>query len=102
MERKKIVLCGSSLYKPQFEDAKLKLSLLGHKVYGLATYSKHDKIPLTDTQIDILKHLHKTKISECDEVYIIVVNSRIGISTRSEIEYAKLLSKKIRYLRYEC
>ncbi len=48
-----------------------------------------------------LDELHKRKIDLADEILIIDVNGYIGDSTKSEIEYAKSLNKKIRYLSKE-
>ena len=42
--------------------------------------------------------LHKRKIDISDEVFILNVGVYIGESTRSEIEYAKSISKPIKYL----
>ena len=47
---------------------------------------------------DILDELHFRKIDMCDEVFVINKDGYIGDSTRSEIEYAKKLGKKINYL----
>lgn len=41
---------------------------------------------------------HKRKIDMCDEVFILNVGGYIGDSTRSEIEYATLIGKPIKYL----
>jgi hypothetical protein len=49
-----------------------------------------DKLKLDD--------LHKRKIDLCNEVLVINVGGYIGESTRSEIEYATALGKRIRYL----
>lgn len=41
---------------------------------------------------------HKDKIALCDEIFVLNVGGYIGESTRSEIEYAKVLRKPIKYL----
>ena len=42
--------------------------------------------------------MHKRKIDIADEIFVINVGGYIGSSTRSEIEYAKLTGKTVRYL----
>lgn len=42
--------------------------------------------------------MHKRKIDMSDEIFVINVDGYIGDSTRSEIEYAKLCGKKIRFM----
>lgn len=42
--------------------------------------------------------LHKRKIDICDEVFVLNVGGYIGESTRSEIAYAKLIGKPVKYL----
>lgn len=46
-------------------------------------------------QID---ELHKRKIDMCDEVHVINISGYIGESTRSEIEYALDLRKRVKFL----
>lgn len=45
-----------------------------------------------------LDDLHKRKIEMADEVLILNVGGYIGSSTRSELEHAQKLGKKVRYL----
>jgi cell division protein FtsB len=45
-----------------------------------------------------LDELHKRKIDLADEVLILNVGGYIGESTRSELEYAQLLGKPVRFL----
>lgn len=42
--------------------------------------------------------LHKRKIDLCDEVFVLNVGGYVGQSTRSEIEYAYSIGKKVLYL----
>jgi hypothetical protein len=42
--------------------------------------------------------MHKRKIDMADEVFVINVGGYIGSSTRSEIEYAQVTGKTVRYL----
>ena len=45
-----------------------------------------------------LDEIHKAKIAEADLVFIVNQNGYIGESTRSEIDWARELDKKIEYL----
>ncbi len=56
-----------------------------------------DEGTLTKTK-EMLDDMHKRKIDMSDEIFVINVNGYIGESTRSEIEYAKSLGKKVNYL----
>ena len=47
---------------------------------------------------DYLDEVHKAKIADADIVFIINKDGYIGESTRSEIDWAEELNKKIEYL----
>ena len=53
---------------------------------------------LCQRQRRCLDDMHKHKIDMSDEIYVINPGGYIGDSTRSEIEYAKMHGKGIRYL----
>jgi len=57
---------------------------------------EHLQLP-ADTKVR-LDELHKRKIDLADEILVLNVGGYIGDSTRSEIEYATMLGKPIRYL----
>ena len=42
--------------------------------------------------------MHKRKIDMADEIFVVNVGGYIGSSTRSEIEYAHVTGKPVRYL----
>lgn len=46
----------------------------------------------------MLDDMHKAKIDMADEIFVINVDGYIGDSTRSEIEYAKMTGKAVRFL----
>nr|DAH62659.1 MAG TPA: protein of unknown function (DUF4406) [Caudoviricetes sp.] len=46
----------------------------------------------------MLDDMHKRKIDMADEIFVVNVGGYIGISTRSEIEYAEVHNKKVNYL----
>lgn len=52
---------------------------------------------LTKTKI-MLDDMHKRKIDLADEIFVINVGGYVGESTKSEIEYAKSIGKKVNYL----
>lgn len=53
---------------------------------------------ITDEVKIMLDDMHKRKIDLADEIYVINVCGYIGSSTKSEIEYATITGKKVRYL----
>ena len=57
--------------------------------YGWGTFTKTK---------EMLDDMHKRKIDLADEIFVINVGGYIGESTKSEIEYAKSMGKKINYL----
>jgi len=46
----------------------------------------------------MLDDMHKRKIDMADEIFVINVGGYIGSSTQSEIEYAKVTRKTVRFL----
>ncbi len=105
-DRPKIIcLCGSTRFKDAFTDAQLRETLAGKIVLTIGCNMKSDteifghltKPELNDIKVK-LDELHKRKIDLADEVLILNVGGYIGDSTRSELNYAKQLSKKITYL----
>jgi hypothetical protein len=56
-----------------------------------------DEGTLTKTK-EMLDDMHKRKIDMADEIFVINVGGYIGLSTRSEIEYAQATGKPVHYL----
>ena len=50
---------------------------------------------------EMLDDMHKRKIDIANEIYVINVGGYISSSTRSEIKYAKVTGKPVRYLEEE-
>ena len=103
--RPKIVcLCGSTRFKESFDEAAYHETMHGHIVLSVgffmhATGNRHgDGIGCTPEQKIKLDELHRRKIDLCDEILVLNVNGYIGDSTRSEINYAVMHGKPIRYL----
>ena len=103
---KVITLCGSTRFKDQFLEAQKRLTLEGNIVIsvGLFGHSGNNEVwenmdegTLTVTQA-MLDDMHKAKIDMSDEIFVINVGGYIGESTRSEIEYAEMTGKLIKYL----
>lgn len=94
-----ITLCGSTRFKDAFFEAQKRLTLEGNIVIsvGLFGHSGDEEVWTPGTK-EMLDDMHKRKIDMADEIFVINVGGYIGESTRSEIEYAKALGKKINYL----
>lgn len=95
MKKPEIVcICGSTKFEADWRKAELVLELAGYIVlsigFGLNIFSSRKKRELDE--------LHKRKIDICDWIYVLNVGGYIGRSTRSEINYAIELGKKVVYL----
>ena len=98
-----VCLCGSTRFGEAFQQANLRETLAGRIVLSTGSNSKSDTEllatgELTEEAKANLDGLHRHKIDLADEVLILNVGGYIGKSTRSEIEYAELKGKAIRYL----
>ena len=103
---KVITLCGSTKFKDEFLREQKRLTLEGNIVIsvGLFGHSGDSEVwegmsedTLTKTK-EMLDDMHKRKIDMADEIFVINVGGYIGTSTRSEIEYAQLHGKVVKYL----
>lgn len=103
---KVITLCGSTRFKDEFLKVQKDLTLKGNIVISVGLFGHSgdnevwenmDEGTLTKTK-EMLDDMHKRKIDMADEIFVINVNGYIGESTKSEIEYASKLRKKINYL----
>ena len=103
---KVITLCGSTRFKDEFMKAQKQLTLEGNIVISVGLFGhagdaevweNMDEGTLTKTK-EMLDDMHKRKIDMADEILVINVGGYIGSSTRSEIEYAKMTGKTVRYL----
>ena len=96
---KVITLCGSTRFKEAFLKVQKELTLRGNIVIsvGLFGHSGDDEVWTEGTK-EMLDDMHKRKIDMADEIFVINVDGYIGESTKSEIEYAKSLGKKVNYL----
>ena len=96
---KVITLCGSTRFKDAFLEAQKRLTLDGYIVIsvGLFGHSGDDEVRIEGIK-EMLDDMHKSKIDMADEIYVINVGGYIGVSTKSEIEYATANGKTVRYL----
>ena len=53
---------------------------------------------ITEDIKKMLDDMHKRRIDMTDEIFVINKNGYVGSSTKSEIEYAKKLGKKINFM----
>ena len=76
-----------------------RLTLEGNIVIsvGLFGHSGDEEVWLEKTKL-MLDDMHKRKIDLSDEIFVINVGGYIGSSTKSEIEYALMTNKAVRYL----
>ena len=96
---KVITLCGSTKFKEEFLEVQKQLTLQGNIVISVGLFGHSgDNEVWTEGMKEMLDDMHKRKIDMADEIFVINVNGYIGKSTKSEIEYAKQLNKKIKYL----
>jgi len=93
-----VCLCGSTKFKSSYEKAVLEESLKGSIVLSVICYNHADNINLTEEQKILADKLHKRKIEMAHEILVLNVGGYIGKSTQNEIEHARRLGKKIRYL----
>lgn len=64
---------------------------------GLFGHSGDDEVWKEGTK-EMLDDMHKRKIDMADYIFVVNVDGYIGQSTRSEIEYAESLGKRVEYL----
>ncbi len=96
---KVITLCGSTKFKDDFMREQKRLTLEGNIVIsvGLFGHSGDNEVWKENTK-EMLDDMHKRKIDMADEIFVINKNGYIGLSTKSEIEYAIKTGKKVFYM----
>lgn len=101
-----ITLCGSTRFKDEFMETQKRLTLEGNIVISVGLFGHSgdnevwenmDEGTLTKTK-EMLDDMYKRKIDMADEIFVINVGGYIGLSTRSEIEYAQATGKPVHYL----
>ncbi|MBR2527331.1 MAG: hypothetical protein IKE58_02520, partial [Blautia sp.] len=93
--------------KDAFMEAQKRLTLDGNIVISVGLFGHSgdsevwenmDEGTLTATKA-MLDDMNKAKIDMSNEIFVINVDGYIGDSTRSEIEYAKMTGKAVRFLK---
>ena len=93
-----ICLCGSTKFKPQFEQANRNLTMAGKVVISVGVFGHADAIVLTEDAKRCLDAIHRRKIDMSDAIHVINVGGYIGSSTEDEILYARSQGKHVTYL----
>lgn len=93
----KVCLCGSTRFKEKFIEVARDLTMKGYIVTMPMVFVHSGDDASAEDKI-FLDEVHKAKIADADLVYIVNCNGYIGNSTKSEIEWAIELGKKIEYL----
>lgn len=96
-----VTLCGSTKFKNDFIKAQEFLTLTGCIVISVGLFGHADNKYQTEITSDIknmLDDMHKRKIDMADSIFVINRDDYIGESTRSEIAYARITGKKIKYM----
>lgn len=93
-----VCLCGSTRFGDAFRDAMRNETLAGNIVLSVGLLGHAEGLDMDGPIKAKLDELHKRKIDLADEVLILNVGGYIGASTRSELEYARMLGKYVRYL----
>lgn len=95
---KVVTLCGSTRFKDEFAKAQSDLTLDGYIVLSCSFFHHADGVELKEDVSVMLDEMHKQKIDMSSEIYVINKDGYIGTSTKSEIKYAKIKGKLIRYM----
>jgi hypothetical protein len=110
-----VCLCGSTRFYEAFQRANYEETMAGRIILSVGFYRRDleglesgprheyhgENIGCTPAQKVALDELHKRKIDLCDEILVLNVGNvggYVGESTRSEIDYAIRMRKKVRYL----
>lgn len=100
IDRSIVVLCGSTEFMHEFEEANREQTALGRIVLSVGCNMKKPH-PLWDTPRKAeevkarLDALHRDKIKMAH--WVLVVGTRVGDSTRAEIDYAISLGKIVAF-----
>lgn len=90
-----ICLCGSTKFKEEFEDTNLLLTMAGFIVISVSAFGHADGHEWTTEEKEMLDRVHKQKIMVSDGIFVVNKDRYIGSSTQSEIDFARVIGKKI-------
>jgi len=97
---KVVTLCGSTRFRPQFEERAMSLTLEGVIVLMPHVWVRYDPAfedVSEEAKFDLDK-LHLAKIDLSDEVFVINPGGYIGTSTNREIAYAEATGVPVVFL----
>ena len=94
---KVITVCGSLRFTKEIMEITEKMDLQGNCMLSIVYPTKSNKADYTDEEIIMLDKMHKERIRLSDAILVVNVDNYIGISTKSEIEFAESLGKEIIY-----
>lgn len=94
-----ITLCGSTKFKDDFIREQKRLTLEGNIILtvGLFGHSGDNEV-WNEGVKEMMDDMHKRRIDMSDEIFVINKGGYIGSSTKSEIEYAIKINKKVNYM----
>jgi hypothetical protein len=100
-----VCLCGSTRFSEAFQKANLTETLAGRIVLTIGFDMRSDAALFEGwgvREVEAIKarldELHLRKIDLANEILVLNVGGYIGESTRREIEYARSIGKKVRWL----
>nr|WP_296075639.1 hypothetical protein [uncultured Actinoplanes sp.] len=98
-----VVLCGSTRFHAEFQEANYRLTMEGAIVLSAALDPRAgaghgEGVGPDSDEKAALAELHRRKIDLADQVHVLNVDGYIGESTRSEIAYAAAMGKPITFL----
>ncbi len=93
-----VTLCGSTRFMDAFIKALRELTLQGHIVISVGLFGHQEGMDMSGVVKQDLDILHKRKIDLADSILVISEKGYIGLSTYSEILYAKKHGKGITWL----
>lgn len=93
-----ITVCGSLRFYKEMMEITEKMELQGNcMLVPIYNPTRPNKDDFTKEEALMLDKTHKERIKLADAILVINVDGYIGNSTKSEIEFAESLNKKILY-----
>ncbi|MBZ9712860.1 hypothetical protein [Deinococcus multiflagellatus] len=100
-----VCLCGSVRFLAEFDAASLAETLAGRIVLSVGSHRQRDEEAFSHLSageraaaLDRLVELHRHKIDLADEILVINPGGYVGHHTQQEIDYARALGKRVRWL----
>lgn len=98
-----VCLCGSTRFPEAFREANLRETLAGRIVLSIGCDTKSDADLVASGELPEkakakLDELHLKKIDLADEILVLNVGGYLGESTQAEIEHARAMGKRVRWL----